>query len=1497
MPEQIESQEPVKKSTFKRYFEEQEKYSKIYGDKTIVFFEMGKFYDAYCTKTKGYLKLAELELLLNVHFIRREENSKKNPYNKPNQFGIHVITIKKHLTTLIENGYTIVLFDQKNDGEKIERECAGVFSPGTYISDRQLHDANYIISVYIVEEKQLAGQKTLMAIGLTIVDVTTGSSMVHEFYSDKLDERFGLDELIRTMQTFRPTEIVIYYHALEMDETVIKNIKLYLELEKFKNSHFYVYHNKKGNDQLNLLCEEMFKISFQNDYLAKIYNFNSQVLLHNKLSSIETLQLEQKPYSIISLMIILKYIGEHNVLLLKNLSYPEIYIYNKHLILGNNAIEQLNVMDSNNLELYNQKFKSVFDVINKTSTPMGRRFLKENLLNPMSQENKHGIMKRYDIIDELLKGKFYKTLREELKNIYDMERLHRRMAIGAVTPYEFYRLDLFYQATTKIISNIKDNKIIRSIIPDAIIKEFMSYQIQYNKEYDFEKLQNYNNFNEIDKSFFKKGIHNDVDKIQDKIDYVWSLINSIKECFTNMISSKCKKIKNKEMLEMESNERDGYYFTITKANEKTLKNEINKCKGSIKISLSIGEILEINKEDIIFKQLPKGRTKIFVTPLVEHTIHLSKQTVRLTKLIKKIFIKSMVDYFCKYKTMMHKISKFVSEIDFLVSGSIVATEYYYCKPKIPSEENIPSYFKVKGLRHAIIERLCEETEYVPNDIELGNVPDDICKTDDKTITNNNSQGKCLDPNTEILMFDGSIKKAKNIKKGDLLMGDDSKARTVLGTCEGQAKMYKIVPKKGESYIVNGAHILCLKSSGYKSITWGGDKENRYRANWMENHQNNSKSFSVYKYKSKENAHKAAEDFLKTVKSDKGKILKISVDEYLKKPPQWRINYYTYHVGVNFPESEVNIDPYILGHWLGDGTSANAGFTSADEEIVDYYREYFDGTGVVVTDTGKYHYSVGTNINSGGKGRNWYMNCLREYDLINNKHIPEEYLHNSREVRMAVLAGLIDSDGSNQGDRGIDIIQKNETLADDIVYLARSLGYWCQKVKCKKTCTNSKNGPVTGTYYRMYICGSDFSELPLLLEYKRPHPKNKTAKLDHLISSFKIQKLGMGDYCGFALDKNHKFLLKDFTVTHNSNISIENTVGKTGEKNGVLLYGLNSAGKSCLQKSIGIALILAQIGYYVPAEEFIYEPYMALYARITGNDNIFKGLSSFALEMTELDAILLRTENQGPHTIVIGDEVCRGTEDISGLSLVASSLVSLSECNATFIFSSHLHDLPNIIEVKNLTNLRLFHLRVEYDEGNDCLVFDRKLTPGSGPRVYGLTVAKYLIKNIKFINRAEIIKKRLMNEDRFDIPSKTSNFNKDLLVKSCNICDYVPKEDFYKELESHHIHFQKDCWEDGKIKEKPYLNKNRLYNLVVLCRKCHTKVHKREIIIEGYADTSIGPLLIYHTDVKKKMLNGLEELEKMEKSRKKSDEKCSDKKCTEPKKIIKKNIVDDIMCES
>ena len=1377
-----------KPKTTELYYLAQEKYSKIYGEKAIVFFQIGKFYEAYCTKNRGYINLEELEQLLNIHFIRRDNRVQKNGRNKPNQFGINIVSIKRNLITLIDNGYTIILFDERKNGKEIERFCSGVYSPGTFLSDNY-HNSNYNLSVYIVEERQLTNKKNLMAIGLTLLDITTGKSIVHEFYSSILDEKFGLDELVRVMQIYNPTETIIYLHPQSLDEDSIKNIKSYLELEKYKNLQFYIYYDKKSNDQLNLLSEEAFKISYQNEYLSNIYDLkSSQLSLNKKQSIIEIMGIEKNPYIIISLIIMLKYISKHNISLLKNISFPEIYVYNKHLILGNNAIDQLNILDSGGLEIYNRKIKSLFDVINKTVTPMGKRFLKESLLNPFSQENKHIILDRYNIIDILLRDKFYIKIKQELTNICDIERFHRRMALGIILPHEFYKLDTYYQATNNIISHLKNTDILKNFIEDSVIKEFLEYQIKYNSEYDFEKMQNFNNFCEINSSFFKQGINKKIDSIQEKMDNIWSLINGINSYFTNIILSQTGRRNDKEILEAESNERDGYYFTINRTNEKILKKELSNKKDKIKVDLSIGNMFTIIKKNIQFKQLTKGRTKIFIPELVEYTVNLEEQKTELIELIEEIFIKSMLNYYKQHQKMLRDITKFVAEIDFLVSGSIVADSYYYCRPQIPSSGNIPSYLIAKDLRHSIIERLLNETEYVPNNIELGNVPNDNIKTNaigknGMIVFSINGSGKCLDPDTDVMMIDGSTKKARYIQTNDMLMGDDSTPRNVLSICQGKDIMYRIIPVKGDPYTVNGAHILCLKSCGYKDIVWE-KTTNCYRAIWMDGDKYCFNFFHKSKYGTKRKTYSETKKFLKPIKSDKGRIVHISVNDYLKKSEQWKKKYWTYHTGVDFADQALDYDPYILGCWLGSNWKQSGN-----------------------------HFYLGDDT---------YQYLCQNHNLMN--YIPRQYLCNSRANRLKMLAGIIDSSFSIHRKHTIEMRQDIEQLANDIVCLTRSLGFFCTKTKC--------TDPTI--YYKINMQSRDFTEIPLMSGILVP--STNSAKIDYQMYPFKIRKLGMGDYNGFTVDGNHRFLLGDFTVTHNSS----------------------------LMKSIGIAIILAQIGYYVPASEFIYEPYMALYARITGNDNIFKGLSSFALEMSELDSILVRTELQGPNTLVIGDEICRGTEDISGRAIVASAIVNLSKYKSSFIFSSHLHDIQYIDEIKQLTNLRMCHLRVEYDEENSCLIYNRKLTPGSGPSVYGLMVARYLIKNKEFINRAEIIKKRLMTEDKNDIPIKTSNYNNDLLVTSCSICGYFPVKETDKELESHHIHFQKDCWADGKIKEKPYLSKNMLYNLVVLCRKCHDKVHREEIIIKGYMDTSRGPLLDYSIDNSKNIIININRLQNLEK---------------------------------
>lgn len=297
-------------------------------------------------------------------------------------------------------------------------------------------------------------------------------------------------------------------------------------------------------------------------------------------------------------------------------------------------------------------------------------------------------------------------------------------------------------------------------------------------------------------------------------------------------------------------------------------------------------------------------------------------------------------------------------------------------------------------------------------------------------------------------------------------------------------------------------------------------------------------------------------------------------------------------------------------------------------------------------------------------------------------------------------------------------------------------------------------------------------------------------------------------------------------------------------NGMLIYGLNSAGKSVLMKAIGICIILAQAGFYVPAREFTFYPYKALYTRITGNDNLFRGLSSYSLEIVELNSILKRSDRS---TLVIGDEVCRGTEHISGNAIVATTLLKLAEIGSSFVFATHLHELMELDEIATNATIKAFHLSVEHDESSDRLIYDRALKPGSGERIYGITVAKYIIKDDAFIRKALEIKNRLLGKDPNSsaISTKTSRYSSQVLMTACSICGKPTNNASglsKTKLESHHINHQKDC-EDGFVKNKPHIRKNHPSNLAVLCEQCHDRTHDDEIEVEGIKMTSGGKKVI------------------------------------------------------
>lgn len=345
-------------------------------------------------------------------------------------------------------------------------------------------------------------------------------------------------------------------------------------------------------------------------------------------------------------------------------------------------------------------------------------------------------------------------------------------------------------------------------------------------------------------------------------------------------------------------------------------------------------------------------------------------------------------------------------------------------------------------------------------------------------------GKCLRVGTPVLAFDGTVKPVEQVRDGDLLMGPDSTPRRVQGCMAGRGPLFEIRPVKGVPWTCNEHHVLTLVRSGG---TMGG------------------------------------------------RTIDVPLDEYMRLPKgaKWRQRGKLLRTGVEFPERSTALDPYVLGVWLGDGHRADTRVTKPDPEIgpaieaealrlgLRYERRWNGKKGCFE------HASTRTRYR---RIPNPMLDAVREaLDDNLGKFIPDAYKVNSRERRLALLAGLMDTDGHHQNG-GCEIISKWPRLANDIAFLARSLGF-AAYVSDKHVRLPQWNAP--RMYYRVFISG-DLSVVPCKIARKRPSPRQQIKNV--LRTGFDVVPVGEGDFYGFELDGDGRFLLGDFTVTHNTTIT-------------------------------------------------------------------------------------------------------------------------------------------------------------------------------------------------------------------------------------------------------------------------------------------------------------------------------------------------------------------------
>jgi len=644
------------------YFELQEFFEKKYGHDSVVFMEIGTFFEVYeVNNDKMQIgKAKEIAELLNIQLTKKNKNIIENSDKNPLLAGVPAVSFERYLNRLInEQKYTIIVVKQKGNPPKINRYISQIVSPGTNFEHIIDNDDNYIVSLLI------DCYNDIYTIGYSAIDVTTGKTQVYETHGTSEDPSYALDEIFNLLHIYRTSEIVITFLDGIKEQ---KHIMHYLEIPEH-------YHYSVNNEKL--------KIDFQNNLFAEIYQIQSL------LSPIEHLDLERNPMITESLAILIHFIIEHDYHIVQKLDLPNIIDNRRFMYLGNNALTQLGIISKDKKEF------TLLKMLDKTATAIGRRLLKERLLNPIMEKDE--LQRRYDLIQKLKSHTKY--LDETMRGIYDLQRLSRRISLSRMHPFEINHLYDSMLSVKEIVLYLKKHNIKSIPFKDSEIDEFLK---DISKSIDLDISRRFTNVT-IDENFLRYGVDEVVDTIIDEnnsmLDIFYNYISEIEMMLEEVKISKSNRLVTLGLLE-----KDGYYISLSKnrfslIEEKFKKNEkfkdfnIKKLTNNVKISSPY--------TDELSDKMMKNRRKIIL-------------------LVKERFSKLQAGYEKKYSLLFDRVISYIADLDVGVSSSKVAQLYNHSRPLIIDTNKDDNFIQMMQLRHPLIEVQEKAGIYVPNDIIMGN---------------------------------------------------------------------------------------------------------------------------------------------------------------------------------------------------------------------------------------------------------------------------------------------------------------------------------------------------------------------------------------------------------------------------------------------------------------------------------------------------------------------------------------------------------------------------------------------------------------------------------------------------------------------------------------------------------------------------------------------------------------------------------------------------------
>ncbi|MCF6309627.1 MAG: DNA mismatch repair protein [Sulfurimonas sp.] len=644
------------------YFDLQRYFEEKYGNDTVVFMEIGTFFEVYEVNNDDEQigKAKEIAELLNIQLTKKNKNIIENSDKNPLLAGVPAVSFERYLNRLIsEQKYTVIVVKQKGNPPKISRYIAQIVSPGTNFDHIIDNDDNYIVSLLVDKHRDI------YTVGYSAIDVTTGKTWLYEGHGTSEDPSYALDEVFNLLNIYRTSEVVItFLDGIDDQRHVIQ----YLEIQEH-------YHYSVNNQRP--------KIDFQNKLFREVYQVRSL------LSPIEHLDLERSPMITESLAILIHFVIEHDMHIVQKLDRPNIIDNRRFMYLGNSALEQMGVVSKDKKEF------TLLKMMDRSSTAIGRRLLKERLLNPIMEKDE--LERRYNLIERVSSHTRY--LDETMRGVYDLERLSRRLDLGRLHPFEMNHIYESMLSVKELMLYVKKHKIQKTPFHESELDEFLR---DISKSIDLDVSRRFTNAT-IDENFLMNGVDEAIDTLVKENSTMLIAFKDIMEKIELLLESSNAGSSNR-LVTLGLLEKEGYYISLSKNRFSMIEDEFKKSDDFKEYSVKkLTNSVKITSDftDNLSDNIMKNRRKI-------------------VSLVRDRYTQLQEVYERRYSLLFDRVISYVADLDVGVSSSKVARLYKHSRPMIVDVQEDENFMQIMQLRHPLIEVQERSGIYIPNDIVMGN---------------------------------------------------------------------------------------------------------------------------------------------------------------------------------------------------------------------------------------------------------------------------------------------------------------------------------------------------------------------------------------------------------------------------------------------------------------------------------------------------------------------------------------------------------------------------------------------------------------------------------------------------------------------------------------------------------------------------------------------------------------------------------------------------------